>query len=133
MEIPLELVSVMIALFSALISLLGFLYEHFKVIMDLRERLASLETKVSLFWTYVEKTIPQMLKHPNDGRKDHLLDKMIQGLMNLTEATELKKILECEVQEKPKDKDTLAKILVIARIEQILFEMRKGLEGKKLS
>lgn len=93
----------------------------------LSERIAVLETQNKLehdlFWKNIENKIINILKSfPTNVEKDHLLDKFISKDINLHEATLLKTILEGEL--KITEKEKFGYILILARLEQLIYELR---------
>lgn len=97
---------------SIALTICGFLFQHFKVLAKINERLAMLETKISLFWSIVEKELPRLLKHPDTKRQDELLDKLSNGDIAIKEMKELKAILQ-----KDSSVDRVAKAFVIGLLD----------------
>lgn len=91
-------------------------------------RLVTLETKTALFWKVVEEGVIDMIKQPIHFEKDNLLD----NFANLSgeDLLKLKFMLQDELVElrKKKDPKTVAYVLMLARIDQRLFEKQCGCE-----
>lgn len=106
----------------------GLLYQHFGVVVAIREqiavtreRLTAVETKTDLFWRVVETTIPKMLKsYPTHLDKDVLLDKFSRRELDYEEAARLRTILLCEMETVEPNPNTIAYVLVLSRLEQII-------------
>jgi hypothetical protein len=117
---------------AILISFAGILYTYFGVVLKLKEdignsneRLASLEVKTDLFWRCIENKAGDLLKtFPTDKEKDLLLDKLKERSLSLQEAEMLRTILDGEMG-MDDSKDKFCYILLIARLEQIIHDLRK--------
>lgn len=105
-----------ISLAGLLISICGLLWQHFKTIAGINERLSTMETKIDLFWKAVEKHVVDLLKAPHTKRYDVLLDKLVQGTLTNEEARELKGYLTNHLKTAKASK-RLAMVLLLARIE----------------
>ena len=111
---------------SIIIAISGFLYQQFAIISGLRERITSLETKMGLFWKAIEGNVASMLKtYPTNIDKDILLDKLTQDELGVAEAERLRTVLIAEM-ERARAEDRLVYILIIARLEQLLYDVRKA-------
>ena len=117
-------------IFSLFIFGIGMLLQYFTVILKIKEemgginiKVSTLETKTELFWRCIENRVVDMIKtFPTNIKKDVLLDKLKSKEIILEEAAVLKTILEGEL--KTAEKDALSYILVLSRLEQIIFELR---------
>lgn len=122
-----------ISVTSIMLTVIGLLFQYFKVILGLKERMATLETKINLFWSIVEREIPRLLKDPTGLTKDGLLDKFAEhhsNGMTLQEMEELTGILECELKEKKMTNTRrIAYALIVGRLKQLIYE-KKGRGGK---
>jgi hypothetical protein len=90
---------------------------------DKGERIKALETKMELWWTAIQSTVVRMLKHPTQKRRDLLFDKLEANTISLDELAELKGLLQCE----SKKKDALVAAMAIARIDTLIFDMKRML------
>lgn len=110
------------------ISVSGLLLQYFKVVGDMKSqffaldsRVAKLETKTELFWNAVGAGVTSMLKHPHEGELDGLLDKFRDNSLNLGEARMLKSMLMKQASDR--SAEYIAVILVLARLEQVIFDL----------
>jgi hypothetical protein len=114
--------------------IIGFVYQHFGVIMKLKEdnsktlldlstRITTVETKIELFWRCVEGKMVEILKsYPTNLLKDVLLDKFREKSLNLGEAEQLRTILDCELVNSSGKK--FAYIMILGRLEQVIYNLR---------
>ncbi len=132
---------------AILIAVSGLIYQHFGTIMKLKKelqddlgkiakklselevkaesRLIALETKIDLFWNFVQKEVTGLLKQPVHMRKDELLEKFKEDEISVEDLKELKTILKTEMNERNKDDPKIMQyVLVVASIDQSLF--RRG-------
>jgi len=119
--------------------IIGFVYQHFGVIMKLKEdnsktlldlstRITTVETKIELFWRCVEGKMVEILKsYPTNLLKDVLLDKFKEKSLNLGEAEQLRTILDCELVNASEKK--FAYIMILGRLEQVIYNL-KGNENE---
>jgi len=119
--------------------IIGFVYQHFGVIMKLKEdnsktlldlstRITTVETKIELFWRCVEGKMVEILKsYPTNLLKDVLLDKFKEKSLNLGEAEQLRTILDCELVNSSEKK--FAYIMILGRLEQVIYNL-KGNENE---
>ena len=119
--------------------IIGFVYQHFGVIMKLKEdnsktlldlstRITTVETKIELFWRCVEGKMVEILKsYPTNLLKDVLLDKFKEKSLNLREAEQLRTILGCELVNSSEKK--FAYIMILGRLEQVIYNL-KGNENE---
>jgi len=119
--------------------IIGFVYQHFGVIMKLKEdnsktlldlstRITTVETKIELFWRCVEGKMVEILKsYPTNLLKDVLLDKFKEKSLNLREAEQLRTILDCELVNSSEKK--FAYIMILGRLEQVIYNL-KGNENE---
>jgi len=114
---------------SIILTVFGFSYQHFRVIGDLKERIAKVETKTDLFWKVVETHITDIVKSTVNYRKDDLLDGMKCGQLNSEEMVELRSILEEEFHTK-KDQYNLQRVLLIARLDQLTYGNQRDIVRK---
>lgn len=109
------------------VAIIGLLFQYFAVISGIKERLTEIETKVELFWKALEGRVVDMLKSPNLPYQDVLLEKLRAGGLSEEEAEDLKEILLKEMLSKEEDAGKqLAYVLIIGRLDGIIFELRKG-------
>lgn len=67
----------------------------FKFAYSMAQRVTSLETKISLFWTVIEKNTSQLLHSPHRPALDELLDKNLRGeRLSTDEACRLAHLLQ---------------------------------------
>ena len=125
MEKALTIVGVVISVF---VSVGGFLWAYFIGLVQLRERLTAVETKIEVFWGVVTDNIKGLLKHPTELRKDELLDKLPK--LNEFEAVELKEILKEDLHRANDKTDKLIYALVLARTEIIIHDLKQ--KGKNI-
>ena len=89
-------------------------------------RLTIMETKMEFFWKMVQTDLPLILKQPIHKEKDDLLDEFMNGNITEDHSIKLKSILKTELDELKyngnKDPKILAYILVLARLEQNMYE-----------
>jgi hypothetical protein len=121
-----------VALISAAIAIYTVVYNKGKFDQSIKplieanipERLTKLETKTDLFWKVVEQSVGSMLKSPTHTDKDVLLDKLAERSLTINDAERLRAILRDEIQT---DKErAIAYILILSRLEQIIYELRRG-------
>lgn len=119
--------STYLSICAIFLTVVGLLIQHFCVLSAIKERLVRLETKMELFWGTIETNVSKMLKtYPTNIRKDILLDKFANKELVRDEAFELRTILIGELEATGmKRQETLAYILVIARIDQIIPWLKK--------
>lgn len=104
------------------LSVIGLIYQQVAIIGALRDRVMSLETKMDLFWKVIEQNVTRIIKdYPTNLKKDVLLDKMAKRELSLDEAYLLRTILHGEID--AGERETLAHILVLGRIEQIISDL----------
>ena len=138
-----EFEHILFPLFSLVIAVIGLLYQHFKVLGDLRKdldrkidtvdekiylacnRLSILETKMDLFWSNVEKIALNMLKHPHESERDSLIKKFEERTITLNELDRLKFLLELLLQQDSKSIEAYAAGIILARITGLTFEAKK--------
>ena len=110
----------------------GLAFQHFSVLSKIKERLTSLETKTDLFWKIIEGNVVKLLKtYPTNIDKDILLDKLSNGELVITEAERLRTVLSSEL-ENTKKNNKLAYILVVARLEILLTEIKNKKSKKSI-
>jgi len=110
----------------------GLAFQHFSVLSKIKERLTSLETKTDLFWKIIEGNVVKLLKtYPTNIDKDILLDKLSNGELVITEAERLRTVLSNEL-ENTKKNNKLAYILVVARLEILLTEIKNKKPKKSI-
>lgn len=114
------------------ISFATLLFIYFGVVLKIKEdiakldsRLGSQEVKTDLFWRCIEYKAGELLKsYPTDKEKDLLLDKLRERSLSLQGAEILRTILDGEMG-MDGSKDKFCYILLIARLEQIIHDLRK--------
>lgn len=86
------------------------------------ERITVLETKVEVFWKFLEENIAKILHSPHTPEIDALLDKLIDGKdIQKEEMIKLKNLLEDDLAKNIGQKrDAVAMAILIARLEQRL-------------
>lgn len=126
-----------LAISSIAISILGLLFQYFKWIVTEEKRISTLETKMGLFWNLVEKNFPKILHSPHTPSLDTLLDKMSERTLNLDEAQDLREQLKCELTGKvavrSKDNELLVIVMLLGRLEQIIYDFKVKQETKILA
>ena len=109
------------------VSVITFLFLQFGIITTIRERLASVETKVDIFWQAVGSQVKDMLKQPTHFRKDDLLERFPS--LTDEELLELRDTLVCELRERkqnmPKDQLNLSYALMLGNIRNEMIERSK--------
>jgi hypothetical protein len=114
-----------IATIALILTVSGFIFNHFAIIAKLQERLASLETKMEIFWRAVGNHVSEMLKsYPTNIEKDILLEKLSSKEITIEEAFRLKTIIKGEMQSA--DKERLAYILLLAGIDVVIYEIKSN-------
>ncbi len=114
-----------LAICAVTIAGVGFVYQQFAVLSHIKERLASLETKVELFWSAIESKIVTMLKSPTHLRKDELLDKLLNHSISMEEAIELSRIMSEETYGKRDGAKEIASCLMTGRLQQLIIDLEK--------
>jgi hypothetical protein len=108
------------------LTIIGLLFQHFFVLSGMKERLTSLEVKMDLFWKAIEGNVVKLLKsYPTYINKDILLDKFSNKELEIDDAHRLRTILIGEM-ENTETNNKLAYVLIIARLEQIIYELKSG-------
>jgi hypothetical protein len=120
----LPIIAIAISILTFLITYFGFIQRQVATAVAQENRLTKIETKIELFWTVVERNVGQMLKSPTHTEKDVLLDKLAHRELSISEAETLRGILTDEMQLRGRENGVIAYALIIARLEQILFELR---------
>jgi hypothetical protein len=114
-----------ISIIAVVLTLVGFLIQHFAVLGGMKERIAALETKMEIFWQAVGANVAQMLKsYPTNIRKDILLEKLSTKEITLDESYELKTILKGEMQ--LADRERIGYVLLIAGIDVVIYELKQS-------
>ena len=91
-------------------------------------RLTNLEVKTDLFWRCIENKVVNTLKSfPTHLDKDILLDKLLERVLTIQEAETLRTILDCEM--KNNVEQSFAYVLILARVEQIIYDLRNGVNN----
>jgi hypothetical protein len=119
----LPLVSVVISIAGLLFTYFGFIQKQQERAIALEKRMTQIETKVDLFWKVVETNVGQLLKSPTHTEKDTLLDKLAHRSLDIPEAEKLRGILTDEMQLQGRSNGVIAYALIIARLEQVLYEL----------
>jgi len=110
---------------ALVVAILGLVWTYFGAILNVKERLVRLETKIELFWKPLESFLTNAIHHPDTPILDYKLD----NFANLTK-NELEE-LKIEIREQirtiqAKDKENpkiLFYALLLARAEQKLHDM----------
>ena len=90
------------------------------------ERIATLETKMELFWKSISLGVTELVKSPTNLRKDYLLDTMNNGDLDYEGALELQQTLYDEYHKKDLDSSRkLAYALIMGRLEIKIYELKK--------
>ena len=121
--------AVIIAIIAVVLTILGLASQHFLVISGIKERLSALETKIGLFWKVVERKMADSLKEPTHARKDLLIDLLKNGTITITEAEELRDIIDQETECGNGCPD-VAHVLVLARLEALIYDLKRKTRGK---
>jgi hypothetical protein len=112
-----------IAITAVILTVIGFMINHFAIISKLQERLTALETKMEIFWKAVGNHVAEMLKsYPTNIEKDILLEKLSTKEITLEEAYKLKTIVKGEMQKAANER--LAYILLLAGIDVVIYEIK---------
>ncbi len=96
-------------------------------IYDIQTQLARLETKMEPFWSLIEIQVAKMLHSPHTPEMDILLEKLIDGSLNLKENLNLDSML-CEtlneeLQKFPKDNGKILGLtLLLARLRSKQYD-----------
>ena len=122
----LPFIAIAISIGGFIITYFGFIKGQIASAVAQEHRLTKIETKLDLFWGTVEKNVGQLLKSPTHAEKDVLLDKLAHRELNIPEAETLRGILTDEMQLKGRENGVIAYALIIARLEQILYELRES-------
>jgi hypothetical protein len=71
----------------------------------LRERMTALEVKISLYWDAVTRDAAKILHtpHPENARRDYLLEQFVSQQITREELEELIKVLKNIIDEKARD------------------------------
>lgn len=96
-------------------ALISFFYVYFKEVAGIKERLISLETKITPFWNWIDKSLPNILKSPHTKEFDSLLDKYQTDRdgMSINELERMKCILDDEIKNTDKEKILLYVLMLI--------------------
>lgn len=87
------------AILALLVSVVGLTFQWTKGILQLRERVAKLETKMELFWHSLKSQLTKVLIHPDHPEMDHILAKVGGGVDLEDEEVEiLRNFLRAEAQ-----------------------------------
>jgi len=97
---------------------------------EMSDRLKALEIKTELFWNAIEKEVIDILHHPGEVRRDELLEKLRDKTITLREMEELKCILEGIVKERSSKDEIIGAVLLIGRLDQLLYDGGRFLYGK---
>jgi Flp pilus assembly protein TadB len=124
MQEYISIVALVISAGGLLFTYFGWIQKQNDRAIAQNERMTKLETKVDLFWKVVETNVGQLLKSPTHALKDTLLDKLAHRELSIEEAELLRGILTDEMQLQGRNNGVVAYALIIARLEQILFELR---------
>jgi len=117
-------IELILPILAIIISIGGFMLQHFVVLSKIMERLSAVETKTGLFWVFVEKELPNILHSPHTPDIDALLEKMVNGKLTVCNARELKEKLKEEMLV-PDTGKKIAVALLITRLDQIITEDEK--------
>ena len=124
MKEALPYIALVVSIGGFMLTYFGFIRGQISSAVAQEHRLAGLETKVDLFWKVVERDVGQLLKSPTHAEKDVLLDKLAHRELTIPEAEILRGILTDEMQLKGRENGVIAYALIIARLEQILYELK---------
>jgi len=100
---------------AIVLSIAGFLFQQFGIIGTIRERLATLETKMEIFWAGIGDQVKEMLKQPIHLRKDELLDKFPD--LDDNELRELRNIIVCEREEVRRENPKADRALLLSMMK----------------
>lgn len=83
-----------------------------------------IEEHDSIFWESIKaRAIDSLKTYPTNLNLDTLLDKFKENVLTLAEAEDLRTALDCELMKKKENQ--WGYILIIARLKQIINDMRK--------
>ena len=135
-------VKTLLPILSILIALASIMFTYFGLVLKIRDdmskdkaeikddisniniHLANLGTKIDLFWKCIESKAVDLLKsYPTHKEKDVLLDKLKERSLSVSDAELLRTILSEEM--KSSEKDKFCYILILGRLEQILYDLRQ--------
>jgi hypothetical protein len=120
----LPVISIIVTVMGFAVTYFGFIQRQQERATAQAERMTKLETKVDLFWKVVETNVGQLLKSPTHTQKDMLIDKLAHRELDIEGAELLRGILTDEMQLMGRSNGVVAYALIIARLEQILYELR---------
>jgi len=111
---------------AIIVSLFSALGTYFGLAIKTEGRIATLETKVDLFWNAIEGRVIGMLKSPTHLEKDVLLDQLLHREIKLDGAQRLRTILTEELKNKKRidNGKRLAYALALGRLEQVIYDLR---------
>ena len=119
-------ISIAISVVLFLITYFGFIQKQADRAAEQEKRMTSLETKVGLFWTVIEKNVAQLLKSPDHVEKDMLMDDLSRHELTLDNALKLRAIVTDEMQLKGRKNGILPDVLILGLLEVRIFELRQG-------
>ncbi len=92
--------------------------------------ISDMAAKLDLFWVAMEPALKEVIKQPIHFRKDDLLDRFPN--LEDKELCELREILQDEMVDlkAKKDPKVLAYALMTARLDSVLYDRRRGCDGK---
>ncbi len=110
---------------SGIVGVLGFIWIYFGALLNIKERLVALETKMELFWKPLQDFLTTAIHHPITPSMDEKLERF--DTLTIDELYELKAEIkqQGEKLEDPKDVKALYLILLISRINGKLHDKLK--------
>lgn len=89
------------------------------------KQLAAIDVKVSVFWTYLESNLPNILKRPIHKQMDQLLDKFKLKIITRAELIELKPLVQALLKEDmiTNKEMVLGDVLMLGLIDVRLLEV----------
>lgn len=112
-----------LAIVTLIISVLGLVWTYFGAILDIKERLIALETKIELFWKPLQDFLTVSLHHPTTPSIDEKLERFDN--LNLEELYRLRaEIMEDSTLEENKiGIRALYYTLLLARIDVKAYDI----------
>lgn len=94
------------SLITSSFAIVSFFYIYFRDLASIKERLVAIETKITPFWNWIDKSLPIILKSPHTKEFDDLLEKYANKRDNMTsnELDRLISIVGDEINKTSKDK-----------------------------
>jgi len=102
---------------SLIVAILSLLWMYFGAILNIKERIVALETKMELFWKPLQNFLTTAIHHPTTQSIDEKLERF--DVLNLEELYELKAEIktEAKIVEDKSSVKALYYTLLLARID----------------